>query len=197
MTRRTRLARLVRRWRPDRNPLRRAADRFEAAIMTALTAAFVFGAPAAALVAGHEAAAAGLRAEHAQMAWHQVPAVLLQNAPAPAHAMFQASLEPLVRAGWMAPDGVAHTGRVYAPGGARAGSTVQVWADGSGHLTRSPMQGAEVVTRIALVASLATLIVAVTVAMLGLLAHWALDRRRLAAWDAHWSVTEPQWTGRR
>jgi hypothetical protein len=28
----------------------------------------------------------------------------------------------------------------------------------------------------------------------GLLAHTGLGRRRLAAWDADWQVTEPQWT---
>jgi len=28
----------------------------------------------------------------------------------------------------------------------------------------------------------------------GLLAHAALGRRRRAAWDADWQVTEPHWT---
>ena len=28
----------------------------------------------------------------------------------------------------------------------------------------------------------------------GLLAHAMLGRRRMAAWDADWRVTEPQWT---
>jgi len=28
----------------------------------------------------------------------------------------------------------------------------------------------------------------------GLLAHAALGRRRLAAWDTDWQVTEPHWT---
>ena len=34
------------------------------------------------------------------------------------------------------------------------------------------------------------------VAVTGFLARRALDRRRLAAWDAEWSRTGPQWTGR-
>lgn len=29
------------------------------------------------------------------------------------------------------------------------------------------------------------------------LAHWVLDRRRLAAWDAEWRVTGPRWTSTR
>lgn len=196
-TRRRRLARLARRWRPDRNPLRRTADRIETAIMAALLAAFLFGAPIAAIAAGQWAAAAGLRDEHAQAAWHSVPAVLLQTAPDTARAMFQSSLEPLVRARWSAPDGAVRTGEVYAPAGAKAGSTVQVWTDRTGRLTGSPMQGADVVVRIALAASLATAIVAAALAMLGLVTRWAVDRRRLAAWDARWSATGPQWTGRR
>jgi hypothetical protein len=28
----------------------------------------------------------------------------------------------------------------------------------------------------------------------GPLAHAVLGRRRLAAWDTHWQVTEPQWS---
>ena len=197
MTRRTRLARLVRRWRPGHNPLRRTADRIEAAIVTALLALFLSGAPVAAVAAGQWAAAAGLRAEYTQAAWHHVPAVLLRSAPEPVHAMFQGSVEPLVRAQWTGPDGTYRTGQVYAPGGARAGSTVEIWTDSSGRLTGSPMQGAGVVTRTALAAALATMIVAAVLAGLGLLAHWAVDRRRLAAWDARWAVTGPQWTGRR
>ncbi len=34
------------------------------------------------------------------------------------------------------------------------------------------------------------------VATAGLLARRALDRRRLAAWEAEWSRTGAQWTGR-
>ncbi len=64
---------------PDRNPLRRTADRVEAAVVAGLLAAFVIGAPAAALIAGHWSYAVALRAEHAQRStWRQVPAVLRQ-----------------------------------------------------------------------------------------------------------------------
>jgi hypothetical protein len=38
--------------------------------------------------------------------------------------------------------------------------------------------------------------VAGLLAALGLLGRWVLDRRRLAAWDARWRSTGPQWTGR-
>jgi hypothetical protein len=48
----TRLGRFVRRWRFDRNPLRRATDRAETAVLAVLMAAFLIGAPAAALATG-------------------------------------------------------------------------------------------------------------------------------------------------
>ncbi len=191
------LLRWPRLWRLDGNPLRRTADRVEAVLMAVLIAAFLCGAPLAAVAAGHAAAAGSMRTEHAQAAWHRVSAVLLQNAPAPAHPLFQASLEPLVLARWRAPDGTSRTGEVYVPGGARAGRTVQVWTNGSGQLTPSPLQPGDVVEGTAVAASLATIAVGAVLALLGLLARWAIDRRRLAAWDARWAATGPQWTRRR
>jgi len=53
-----------------------------------------------------------------------------------------------------------------------------------------------VAEEIALAASLTTMAVAAVLAAIGLLARWVLDRRRLAAWDARWKTTGPQWTGR-
>jgi len=191
-----RLPGLVRLWRPDGNPLRRTADRVEAAVMALLIAAFLAGAPLAALAAGHAAAVTGSRIEHAQAGWHQVPAVLLQNASASSHPMFQVALESLVPARWTAPDGTPRTGEIYAPVGAKAGSTVTVWADRSGQLTPIPLQPGDVGEEIALAASLATVAVAGVLAAIGLAARWVLDRRRLAAWDARWKATGPQWTGR-
>jgi hypothetical protein len=187
---------LVRQWRPDSNPLRRTADRVEGAVMVMLIAAFLFGAPLAALAAGHAAAVTGSRIEHAQAGWHRVAAVLLRSGSAKTEPMFQASLESLVPARWTAPDGTPRTGEIYAPVGAKAGSTVVVWADGSGRLTDVPLQRGDVTEEIALAASLATVAVAAVLATIGLLARWVLDRRRLAAWDARWKATGPQWTGR-
>jgi hypothetical protein len=79
----SRLARLTRGLRPDRNPLRRATDRAEAALIIGLVAVFLAGAPIAAIMAGHLASAAGMRSEHA--ARNRVRAVLLQDAPGPVY----------------------------------------------------------------------------------------------------------------
>jgi len=44
---------------------------------------------------------------------------------------------------------------------------------------------------------LAVAALAVTLIIVGWAAHWALERRRLAAWDAEWLTTEPRWSPRR
>jgi hypothetical protein len=187
------LPRLWRRWRPDGNPLRRTSDRIEAVLLAILIAAFLCGAPLAAIAAGRAAAADRMQAEHGA---YRVAAVLLQHAPGKSHPMFQAPLEPTVPARWKAPDGTPRTGEIYAPVGAAAGSTVLVWTDRSGQLTASPLQQGDLVEDVALAASLATIAVAAVLAVVGLLTRWVLDRRRLAAWDVRWRATGPQWTRR-
>ena len=96
-----------------------------------------------------------MRAEQAQARSRKVPAVLLQDAPQPVHALSQAALDPLVRARWTAPGGAPREGEVYAPGGARAGTIVMVWTDGSGTLKGAPLQRADVAAREAIAAFLA------------------------------------------
>jgi hypothetical protein len=192
-----RLRRLVRMWRPDGNPLRRTADRVEAAVVVVLIATFLCGGPLAALTAGRAAAASGFRAEQTQAGWHRVTAVLLRKAPASVHPMYQAALQPQAPARWTAPDGTPRTGRVYVPVDAAAGSTVVVWINGSGRPAPPPLRRSDVVEGIVLAVLLAAGGVAAVLAALGYVVRWALDRRRLAAWDARWAVTGPQWTDRR
>jgi hypothetical protein len=137
-----------------------------------------------------------MRAGQAQAHWHQVPAVLMQDAPEPAHALSQASLEPLVRARWTVPGGAPREGQVYAPGGARSGTTVMVRTDRPGRLEPAPPQRADVTAQEALAALTAAALAAAAMVVTGFLAWLVLDRRRLAAWEAEWSRTGPQWTGR-
>lgn len=193
----TRLAALVRRWWPDRNPLRRTADRVEAVVLGLLVLACLAGAPLAALAASHGVTAASASVERSEAGWRRVPAVLQHGVPAPSHARFQSSLAPRAPAVWTAPDGTPRTGSIYVPGGSRAGSTVMVWTDSAGRLTGVPLRPSDVSARVALAATLAAAGVAALAAIAGLLAHLILDRRRLAAWDAGWSETGPQWTGQR
>jgi hypothetical protein len=62
----TRIARVIRGLRPDRNPLRRTLDRVEGVIVGGLAVAFLAGAPLAAVTAAHLVYSYGARAAHAQ-----------------------------------------------------------------------------------------------------------------------------------
>ena len=186
-----RVVRVARGLRPDRNPLRRAVDRVEAIAVAGLAVAFLAGAPVAALAAGHIAYSIGSRTASAQQAaWHRAPAVLLAAVPAAGNDDNQ------VPASWTAPDGTRHTGPVPAPPGTKAGRTVMVWITADGQLAGTPLQFSQVWGLVVLAAGLAPLAVGVIVLCAGQLAHLALDRRRLAAWDADWRATEPLWIRR-
>ena len=183
-----RVVRVARGLRPDRNPLRRAVDRVEAIAVAGLAVAFLAGAPVAALAAGHVAYRIGSHTASAQQAaWHRAPAVLLAAVPAAGDDDNQ------VPASWTAPDGTRHTGPVPAPPGTKAGRTVMVWIAADGQLTGTPLQFSQVWGLVVLATGLAALAVGVIVLCAGQLAHLALDRRRLAAWDADWRATEPPW----
>ncbi|MGH3287823.1 MAG: hypothetical protein ACRDPD_24520 [Streptosporangiaceae bacterium] len=90
----------------------------------------------------------------------------------------------------------AHEGEVYAPSGARPGATVMVWTDRSGRLEGAPVQRADVAAQEACAALPAAVLAAAAVAVTGFLARRVLGKQRLAAWDAEWSRTGPQWTDR-
>ncbi len=188
---------LVRRLLPDRNPLRRTADRVEAAVLVILAVAFLAGAPLAALAGGSVAGGLSRSTQRAESAWRPVQATLLQNAPKRVSAIGQGSPEAQVRAQWQAPGGARRTGRVYAPGGARAGRTVTIWTDRLGHIVGYPLQHADVVIRSILAGLLSAGVLAAVLAGIWLVARLLLDRRRLAAWDIGWAASGPQWTGKR
>jgi len=190
----TALSRLLRGRRLDRNPLRRGSDRAETAMIGALLAAFLVGAPLAAHAAGSWTYAASAREAQAQRAViHQVPATLLQAATPWSVTAGGSEAE----ARWRAPDGQVRTGQLIVAGGAAAGSTVPVWVNQAGQLTEPPLEHSQVVGRADMSRVLGVAAVAVTLILVGWLGRRALDRRRLAAWDADWLATGPRWTSRR
>ncbi|HTT53797.1 MAG TPA: hypothetical protein VMH35_20575 [Streptosporangiaceae bacterium] len=180
-----RAGRAVRGLWPDRNPLRRGLDRAEALGVAGLCLAFLAAAPLAALTVGHLSYRVASATVHAEQSWRQVPAVLLataQNVPA-----------GTVRARWRAPDGARRAGPILVPPGAKAGSTVPVWVDQAGRLTGTPLEGS-VTAQAGLAAVTAVALLGLLVWGGGLLLHGLLEQRRLAAWDADWQITEPEWT---
>src|SRR5215472_15814772 len=184
-----RCPRRVRGWWPDGNPLRRRCDRAEAALVTALVAVFVAGAPLLALSAGRWAHDGGPRPGHAQRAgWHQVPAVLRTATI----QRFAASPVP-AWARWTAPGGVPRTGRVLAPAGFAAGAVVTVWVDAAGRLVGPSAQPDRHDSQAPTVGMVAVLLLAELLWGAGLAARGVVDRRRLAAWDAEWRAIGPTW----
>lgn len=185
------LGRLLRGLRPDRNPVRRRSDRVETALLGVLLATFLAGAPLAAHAAGSWTYATFAREAQAQQAvTHQVQATLLQAA-APWSAEGYGSE---VKARWKAPDGRVVTGEVLAAYGSAAGSTAAIWVSQTGQIAAVPLQRSQVEGRTQLSEVLAVAVLAVAAIVLGLAGRWALDRRRLAEWDAEWLAAGARWS---
>jgi hypothetical protein len=183
---------------PDRNPLRRPADRLEFALLAALMVVFLAGAPLVAMFVGRWAYAGADRASRSENAsWHPVTAVLSQGVPRSAFSPYGAASFAQVPAVWTAPDGTTHTGKITAVAGTAPGTKVTVWTDRSGRLTGPPLQPPQVADQAALAGTMAVLALAGTLVVTGVVARLAVDRRRLAAWDAAWEATGPLWSNYR
>jgi hypothetical protein len=193
----SRLGRFVRGRRLDRNPLRRPSDRAESAVLAVLVIAFIVAAPFAALACGAWGHAAAHRVQAAQQASrYQVPAVVLQ-APQGSQDTGYAALAPEAEARWTAPDGKVVTSvEVPTPAPAAVGTVIRVWVTRDGQLTDAPLLDTQVAGQADLAAMSGVVALAVTLTVTGVLARRALDRGRMAAWDADWRVTGGRWTRR-
>ncbi len=185
-------AKVVRRLHLGRNPLRRPIDRAESLVIGGLAIAFLITAPLAAAVAAQVAYDTGAHiAQVEKTRWHQVPAVLLSDTVVPGDGY-----QPSVVAMWTAPNGTVRTGMVPAPPIARVGAKVKVWVDAAGRQTGPPLQLSQVRGQMVLAAVFAPLILCMVLLCAGQLAHYLLQRQRLASWDVEWRAVEPQWSGR-
>jgi hypothetical protein len=166
--------------------------------MAGLMVAFLAGAPLAAVTAGQWAYTGAVRAERVENAvWHPVTAVVLQAVPRSPVNPYGATDIVQVPARWTAPDGTHHIGNITAAAGTAKGAAVRIWTNRSGKQTGPPLEPAQVADRAALAGALAVFGVAFLLMATGVLIHRALDRRRLAAWDAEWDVAGPHWTNQR
>lgn len=190
------LARLVRRFVPDGNPLRRTVDRIESLLLIGLMAAFLAGAPLAALAAGSWSAAATRAAQRSEAGWQPVRAVVLSSAGRRAQPLYQGLPDTRVPARWTAPDGKPRVGRIYVSGRPTAGRVVTIWTNRAGRIVGYPLQHTDVVLRALLAGSGAVVAVAAVLGGCWLVIRRLLDRRRLAAWDMKWAATGPEWMRR-
>ncbi len=182
--------------RPDRNPLRRGSDRVETAVFALLLTVFITAAPFAAHGAASWSHAASARAERVQQtSSRQVPAVLLEAAINFGSNLYGTERGWDADARWRAPNGRGQTALIPVPARARAGSTVLIATDQAGQLI-VPWSPSEVAARADIASTLAVAALAVALIVTGALTRWALDRRRLAAWDAEWLARGP-WRAQR
>ena len=74
------------------------------------------------------------------------------------------------------------------------GSTRQLWTTANGQLTDPPLEDSQVTGQAYFAEGFSVCALAVLLAITGLVARCALDRRRMAAWGAEWRATGPRWT---
>jgi hypothetical protein len=190
----TRVGRFVRRWRLDRNPLRRAADRGETVVLVMLVAAFLISVPFVALATGAWIHGIAQRAQLAQDASRrQVAAVVLAVAPSSAAGE---GFAWRAQARWRAPDGHEVTHEVPVPSSTEVGAKLQVWTDRTGDLTSAPLLDSQVAGQTVSGEVLGVIAAAGVFTLAGALTRWTLNKRRMAAWDADWHATGPHWPTR-
>jgi hypothetical protein len=178
-----------------RNELRRRSDRIEGIVLAALSAGFLAIVVTAALYGAHiyqsqRAAVARLR---------PVTAVLSQAGPA-ARNPFDPAAPTL--ATWRPPHAAERSGPLTiwdAPAifDAPAGTAITVWLDRSGWPQPPPPDPGDTIVNALVESVAATGSAAVVLVFCYLLFRRALDRRRLARWEAAWAIIGPGWTSRR
>jgi hypothetical protein len=192
--------RIAHRTARTRNPLRRGSDRIEAGVTLALILTMLLIAPGAGWWAARETYRQDLRTS----AWEShhrfaVTAVVLEDAPGWTGAGSDGLPPPpqslLAPARWTGPDGVVHTGMVFADSGVRRGNPVQIWVDETGVVVARPGRRSAPMDAI-LAALLAVGVLAAGVSGVRVIVVWRLNRRRLRAWQAEWLVVGPRWSHR-
>ena len=184
----TGLGRFVRGRRPDRNPLRRASDRLETAVLPMLVIAFLAAAPFAALAPSSWTLARARQAQLAEQASsYQVPVLVLKLEALSGGAYG----DPQSQAQWTAHDGKVITGEIAVPLGTTSGSTQWLWTTRDGQVTDPPLQDSQVTGQAYFAEGSTVFTLAVLLTITGLLGRRTLDRRRMAAWDTEWRATGP------
>ncbi|MEN3538967.1 hypothetical protein AAH991_27905 [Microbispora sp. ZYX-F-249] len=182
----------LRRYRPDRNPLRRRSDRIEAALVVAALAAVLLAAWPAALIA-RTVYDGGVRAERVGPGARQlVEATVIEEAsavPANGRGLLGASS---VR--WTLPGGEVREGMVPVALLLRDGpANARLWVDAQGRPATAPPQRTETVTR-AWLAAFGVVSAAAVLAWAGFaLGRHRLDRRRYREWEAAWAAADRRW----
>ncbi|MFJ5533083.1 hypothetical protein [Streptomyces sp. NPDC093261] len=188
----------MRGWRWRRNPLRRRSDVVEAWTSLLLAVLLCVGAPLVGTAVGWWAYGDARATQTAQRAErHQVPAVLVQDAPAVAPSS-QGVRQPLYRVPvrWTEPGKGTRTTFAQVPAGSLRGERVRVWLDAKDHGVGPPPSDAAVWQHGLTAAVWAACGVAGAVFLGRAVIGRISERHRMAEWEAEWARTGPDW-GRR
>jgi hypothetical protein len=184
--------RLYRRFALGSGPLKRGTDRVQALARVLLALTVVTAIPVALAVAtasyshGQSVAAA----EAAER--HQVTAVLLADATASgASANAGTATAPVT---WTLPSGAATDDVLAVPSGAKAGSTVHVWVDSAGAVTRRPATSGDAAAQAFGLGLLTMMAISLLAAGVYLVFRKVQDRGRSRRWAEDWALVEPVWT---
>jgi hypothetical protein len=152
-----------------------------------LVLAFLLTAPLAMWLAGGAAYRASAHTEQVERSQRvAMQAVLLADA-GPIAIGFGVVPQVPVAARWTAPDGSPRTGVIVVAMSAPAGTAVSIWTDRAGNVVDPPREHEQTVLR----ASVAVMVAGSGLVLLLLAVRAgvrrAVDRRRMAGWDAEWS----------
>lgn len=183
----------------DANPMRRTADRIQAWTTLALLAMLVTAGPVLAVDVSRDVYRGGVAAERTQrLERFPTEAVLTQDASLiVATEATIAVPKVLVEARWTGPDHAVRSGLISADAGTRAGTPVTLWTDASGEPAEAPLRHDQVTGQAVMAGAFAMFAAITLVGTARLMLGRLLDRRRLAAWQAEWSIVGPAWTGHR
>jgi hypothetical protein len=163
-------------------------------VLVLLVTAFLIGTPFAALATGAWVHGMARQAQLAQEASRtQVTAVVLSDTVPPAGGQ---DLAWQAQAQWRAPDGHEVTREVPVASDTVVGEKLHLWTDRTGDVATAPLTDSQVAGQTAIGEGLGVIASVVALILAGGLARWALNKRRMAAWEADWHATGPRWTTR-
>lgn len=174
--------------------LRRTVDRLERGVLALAIGLALIAVPVAVLMGAAVQRAGDATVQSENAAAYPTTATLLRDAPATTTGSMLGTETALGE--WHTPGGVVRTGPVPVPPGTTAGATVPVWLNGTGHPVDPPLTADQAYWRGVITVIVLLLAAFILLALGARLAHWLLDRRRLAEWEADWRAVEPRWRHR-
>jgi len=186
-----RFRRAVRGFTLGSGPLKRGSDRVQMVARLVVLLAVV-AAPGFA-VAAATATTAELESVAAAEAAERLPAraLVLEDAPARADSAGYGTASTVPALGqWTSRDGAVHQGPLRVAPGTRAGTTVPVWADRHGNLTRAPLtrqsiEGSAMATGAVVLGG-----VPLAAWILYFFLCFGLDARRDRGWEEDWAAVD-------